>query len=184
MGKPHTNLALLGRSGAGKDTFVSFLKNHSALGDRNPHVLRLAEPLYAGQESIYKLCGIPLDPNTQDGTLLNFLGQHMRKINPAVLKEVFAHKLSQSENSFVICPDARPVDIIFLKDLGFKIIHIDVSPELAYTRRIDRKDYHPLPHDAPIEEGLEHVKADWTLSNTGTLEAFHQSITPLLAEIL
>ncbi|MBI5102395.1 MAG: hypothetical protein HZB33_11240 [Nitrospirae bacterium] len=114
---PVKKLALYGSPGAGKSTTTKILTELCAVKRMEIRRLRLADPLYECQSAIYKIAGKPLSSlYVQDGELLNFLGSHLRKINPSVLLDHFHKKLRDTmleldqlptSNSLIVCDDMR-----------------------------------------------------------------------------
>lgn len=178
-------IALFGTTGVGKTTFFRILKQlYSPV-----HIdeIKLATPLYNVQEYIYKLCSTQRAYEVQDGVLLNFLGQHMRAINPKVLENYFYERIKFLENSpAVVCTDARPPDYKFIKDAGFTTILIKADKKVSQQRRIVRGDLslsNPEHSTETNAEG-EKLKFDFEISNNGSLEEFEESITKLMGKIL
>ena len=178
--KTQRKLALLGNTGVGKDTFVRiFQKRYAYL---SMHLIKLATPLYEGQNAIYELCGRKIEPEVQDGILLNFLGNHMRRINPDVIKECFLrdlHKKGQ-EPDLIICHDTRPLDVSFVRDAGFFVLNIASDSEIALERRKARGDLSLGSSDHHTEKGLSSELYDAQILNNGTLEDFEQKIVKFI----
>lgn len=184
MNKKPLKLSLLGTTGVGKDTCVQIIRN--LFSHKSISVIRLADPLYAAQEAIYKICKTNKDFYTQDGELLNFLGAHMRKINPDVLKQSFLDRtqIDNSKADFVICPDARPLDIPFIRDAGFVILNIHADPSIAMQRRKLRGDLSLGKFDHATEAGLHSSMYDYQLVNNGSLEEFKKEIQHFISQFI
>lgn len=174
-------LGLLGTTGVGKDTCVTIIKDHFQEWSFSP--LRLADPLYQAQEAIYKICQKEKDFYSQDGELLNFLGNHMRKINPNVLKESFLTKV-QDCDMHILCPDIRAVDVPFMRQAGFTIIHIEADPRLTHERRQRRGDLSLGETHHATELGITPSLYDHRLVNNGSLEAFRTNIINLMTTLI
>lgn len=177
-------LGLLGNSGVGKDTCVRCIQRHY------PHLrlelIRLADPLYEVQNYIYRICGKIKDAQSQDGILLNFLGKHMRQINPDVLKQHFFHILEQSEfrADLVICSDVRPQDVPFVRQKGFHIVQIVADPELALERRKKRGDLSLGNPTHCTEKGGASDFYDTQVINNSSLQEFEEKIIKLTDQLL
>ena len=176
-------LGLLGTTGVGKDTFVQIVKRR--FSHLNIQMIRLADPLYAVQKFIYAACGTKKEEHIQDGELLNFLGHHMRKINPDVLKEPFERAIQNSIPSFdlIICSDVRPVDVGFVREQGFQIVHISADPKIALERRKKRGDLTLASSLHSTERGLDRSLFDHEISNNGTIELFEESILSFMGAL-
>lgn len=178
--KIQRKLALLGNTGVGKDTFVKiFQERFASLSIR---LIKLATPLYEGQNAIYKLCGREIATGVQDGILLNFLGNHMRRINPDVIKESFLRELQRQgqEPDIFICQDARPLDVPFVREAGFFVLNIATDPEIALERRKVRGDLSLGASDHHTEKGLSVELYDAQILNNGSLEEFAQKIVKFI----
>lgn len=175
-------LALLGGPGVGKDTFIRiFQKLYSHISCR---FIRLAEPLYEVQHFIYKMCLKEIETQIQDGILLNFLGKHMRAINPNVLLERFAKSVRETEPlvDMVICSDVRPIDAAFVGQMGFTIVHIAADPSIALERRKQRGDLTLGNSSHETETGIVAGMYDVQIANNDSLEEFEKSIDAFLQE--
>ncbi|MFE3858744.1 hypothetical protein ACFXPN_47440 [Streptomyces griseorubiginosus] len=154
------------------------------------HIITLAEPLYRAQAAVYQCAGRPLQTGErrQDGALLNFLGSHMRKINPHVLEEHFLSETvrinaaceGSTRRQIVICSDARPADLPYLRQGGFHPVVITVDEEVARRRREARGDLTLGDSRHSTENGLEQIHPSTTVDNSGTLENFATAAAALL----
>lgn len=182
--KKQIKLGLLGTTGVGKDTCVQIIKNQ--FPDLALSVIRLADPLYQAQDAIYKICKKAKDFDSQDGELLNFLGSHMRKINPEVLKESFLETLQRTNPNVhcMICSDVRAIDVPFVREAGFVMIHIDTDPKIALERRKMRGDVSLGKSNHDTEKGICPSLYDHQLINNGSLEEFQESIKTLISSLI
>ncbi|MFD6279794.1 hypothetical protein ACFWFI_30155 [Streptomyces sp. NPDC060209] len=157
------------------------------------HIITLAEPLYRAQAAVYESAGRPLQTaeRRQDGALLNFLGSHMRKINPHVLEEHFLSETARidaaCENStrrqVVICSDARPADLPYLRRGDFHPVVITVDEEVAHKRKEARGDLTLGDSAHSTENGLERIHPSTPVDNSGTLQEFATAVTALLDSV-
>lgn len=171
-------LALLGNTGVGKDTCVKIIQNRFSHLDLS--LIQLAAPLYEAQNAIYQICGEKKDHDVQDGILLNFLGQHMRLINPDVLKESFLKTLEKSQADLIICRDVRPLDVAFVRDAGFFVVNIATDPSLCIERRKARGDLSLGASNHKTEMGLSAELYDAQIMNNSSLDNFEQEIVKFL----
>ncbi|WP_405663857.1 hypothetical protein OG379_17540 [Streptomyces sp. NBC_01166] len=186
-------IALFGLPGSGKSTFSSLAKSWAAKNDATVHVITLAEPLYRAQAAVYESAGRPLHiaEGRQDGALLNFLGSHMRKINPRVLEEHFLSETARiysacegsTQRHVVICSDARPADLPYLRRSGFHPVVITVDEEVARKRKEARGDLTLGDSRHTTENGLEQIHPSTPVDNSGTLEEFSTATTALLNSV-
>ncbi|WP_405767355.1 hypothetical protein [Streptomyces sp. NBC_01538] len=157
------------------------------------HIITLAEPLYRAQTAVYESAGRPMQTaeRRQDGALLNFLGSHMRKINPHVLEEHFLaetariHSVCESSTrrQVVICSDARPADLRYLRKGGFHPVVITVEEEVACKRKEARGDLTLGDSRHSTENGLERIHPSTVVDNSGTLPNFASAVTALLNSV-
>jgi cytidine deaminase len=176
-------IALTGNTGVGKDTFIQNLSKLKFV--QNFKEIKLSSPFYVVQELVYKICGVEKDYFIQDGELLNFLGSHMRKINPNVLKLYFLEQLKQINPgySLVVCSDARPADLDFLREEKFLIIQILSDKKLSLERRILRGDISLSNFDDVTEKKDKELLADYQIVNNGTLNEYENNIYKLIGNI-
>ncbi|WUH92816.1 hypothetical protein OG900_23710 [Streptomyces sp. NBC_00433] len=157
------------------------------------HIITLAEPLYRAQAAVYESAGRPLQTGErrQDGALLNFLGSHMRKINPHVLEEHFLSETARihaacegsTRRQMVICSDARPADLPYLRQGGFHPVVITVDEEVARKRKEARGDLTLGDSQHATENGLERIHPSSPVDNNGTLQEFATATAALLDDV-
>ncbi len=185
-------LALYGSPGAGKSTTTKLLIDLCADRQIIMRRLRLADPLYECQNALYQIAGKPLASfYVQDGELLNFLGSHLRKINPSVLTDRFDKKLQdtlaemdgRSSNSLIVCDDMRQPDYEFISELKFIVVKIQASHETCIERRRSRGDISLESSQHPTEQGLDTIKPDHIITNNGTLADLKTEVTSFLHEL-
>ena len=114
-------LCFLAPSEYGKNTAVKILSQKYSIKN-----IKIAEPLYHLQSYFYNFISMPLK-GEQDGELLQYLGQKIRKENPTFLLEQFSKELECSSHfqEIITNDDCRPPDYEFLKKLGFIFIKIN-----------------------------------------------------------
>lgn len=183
MDNKQIKIGLIGNTGVGKGTFVEIcVESYKHLKILNA---KLADPLYEAQNQIYKICNVDKDFYSQDGILLNFLGQHMRSINPNILKDYMYKRLEESLNvDLLFCDDIRPLDIGFMKSYGFLIIKIVADEDITYERRKLRGDLTMGNAKHKTERGLEDAEFDYVVENNGTLEEYKNKVVSLLKDLI
>ncbi len=181
-------LALYGRPGAGKSTFSRLLAAEFEAAGVATVPVRLAAPLYELQAIIHAMAGRPLlDPHRQDGALLNDLGGHLRRINPAALTGMFAQRVAQAierhPGSVLVCDDMRCADAPALLGLGFTLVAVQAPESLRRSRKQARGDLSAGRDDhateAPVECGPHHV-----VDNDGGLELLRSRAADLVGTVL
>lgn len=91
-----------------------------------------------------------LDISSQDGELLQFLGQRVQKIKPDYLFNEFLIKFNQTSKSFIINDDCRPHNYAYLKKLGAVFIKIS-GPVRSRNQDISHhQPNHPVEWQEPI----------------------------------
>ncbi|MFB7618320.1 hypothetical protein [Kitasatospora sp. NPDC056181] len=167
-------IATYGRPGAGKSTLTGMLADR--LTSRGVHVvrIRLGAPLYDLQGIVYQVAGRPLvSPDRQDGQLLNALGSHLRRINPAALTDIFEAKVKEAtgENSaaVILCDDARAADIEALDALGFTFVQIWAPDDFRRLRKAGRGDLSPGDENHPTETEIT-ITPHHRIENAGSIQ--------------
>lgn len=181
--KKNIKIGLLGTTGVGKDSFVQIMINQ--FPNLLISLIRLADPLYKAQEAIYKICKKTKDFDSQDGELLNFLGLHMRKINPEIIKESFINTLQSCDPNvdFTICSDVRARDVPFVREAGFIIIHIEADPDITLERRKKRGDISLGKTNHETESGIDPSLYDYQIINNEGLEEFQLKIKKIISAL-
>ena len=186
-------LALFGLPGSGKSTACRELLEILVERGRAVVVIKLAEPLYELQNLIYSYCGKPLhDRYRQDGALLNFLGAHLRSINPDVLANHFTSRQRAAEDAasqagderlVVVCDDMRPVDVPFMRARGFTIVRIDAPRDARERRLAGRGDTTRGSSSHSTEIGVEETEHDLLVTNDGSLAALRASLADMVEDL-
>ncbi|WP_328955074.1 ATP-binding protein [Kitasatospora purpeofusca] len=180
-------IATYGRPGAGKSTLTGMLQEQLTSRGLTVVKIRLAEPLYALQGTIYHTAGRKLaSAEQQDGQLLNALGAHLRRINPTALTDAFANKVNaaveQEPDAVVLCDDARAADIDALHDLGFSFVQVWAPDDLRTHRKAGRGDLAPGDENHPTEAAIT-ITPQYRVENTGSLEMLRVRAAELAAEV-
>jgi hypothetical protein len=173
--KRSLRVALFGTPGAGKSTTTGFVEAFCRVRQLSFARVKLADPLYEAQASLYRIAGRDLQEfYQQDGELLNFLGSYLRKVNPNVLVDRFAMRVRAYEEEFALlptpyiiaCDDMRFPDAAWVRSLGF--LHIVAKSATCVARRGDRGDRSLGSAEHPTERDLDKIVPDHVLENDGT----------------
>lgn len=174
-------IGFLGTTGVGKDTCCCCIqKLYPRYVARR---IKLAQPLYEAQNFIYRLSGVEKKEEIQDGVLLNFLGKHMRQIDPYVLIRSFEAALHKIDADLILCPDVRPIDAPHLKTMDFSLVHVIADPEISLQRRKKRGDLSLSQPNHETERGLSADSYDYQIVNNGTLEELEGQIQLLMEKL-
>lgn len=164
-----TLIVFLAPSGYGKSTCAKYIQNKY-----NGEIIKLATPLYEMQKYFYEKINMKI--NSQDGELLQFLGNKVQKTNPEFLFKEFLKSYNKSESSLIINDDCRPHNFNYLKNLGAVFIGIK-GPS-----RIRPED--TSPHDLTNSlEWKDNIPCDYIINNEGNLESLYIQLDSLLKEI-
>lgn len=165
-------ISFLAPSEYGKNTAVKLLSEKYSLQN-----IKLAEPLYHLQEYFYHFIGKQMS-GEQDGELLQYLGEKIRKENPNFILNKFKNNLLNVDNSLTIITndDCRPPDHKALKNLGFIFIKIN-----GFKRnRLDHTKSNPI---SPLEWNA-NIEFDYCVDNFGTLDDYRENLFNLVDYIL
>ncbi|MEU5425815.1 hypothetical protein AB0H73_09430 [Streptomyces olivoreticuli] len=181
-------IALSGPPGAGKSTLASLLGQEVVAAGEEILTVKVGAPLYEAQSLVHALAGRPLlEGGRQDGVLLNFLGAHMRRINPDALTEAFARRVEQAEQlkprAVLLCDDLRAPDVEAVTKLGFVLVEVSAPEAVRRERRRMRGDLSLGDEKHPTEEPVTAVP--WRrVDNDGSLASLRAKAAALALEIL
>lgn len=160
-------LAVLGRSGSGKDTFADFL-----VEERGFTKMAFAEPIY---EIARKYFGMQY----KNRFLLQDIGQSMRRINPRVFVDLLKKRVETTPGNIIVTDVRQKNEFDMLKELGFTFVHIDTDLDNR-AERISKRDntvlgpeYLDRMEHNPAETGCDEFKRSGNIiqvNNNGTLE--------------
>lgn len=179
--------ALYGRPGAGKSTFAGLLAHEFELAKKRVLHLRLGEPLYELQAIVYAVARRPMVRDSdQDGELLNFLGLHLRHINPDALTAAFAQRVKRAEelhpSAVLLCDDLRAPDVDAVTRLGFRLVEIVAPEQRRLIRKKARADLFAGSERHPTEASIEAVP--WRrVDNAGSVDDLRNRATELVREV-
>lgn len=154
----------------GKSTAAGIIQKH--FKSQN---IKIAKPLYDLQTYFYHFIEKEIG-DTQDGELLQFFGNKIRKENSTFLLDNFYQNVLNSKNNIITNDDCRPPDYLFLKEMGFIFIKIK-----GFKRM--RDDYVKAAEKNKLEWQCD-LPYDYELDNTCTLEEYENNILNLLKEII
>lgn len=172
-------IALLGRSGAGKDTFADFL-----VEERNFRKLFFAEPLYSIANEVFGM-------TRKNRELLQDIGIALRGVDEEVLVNNLRKRVEEAEKDGVeniIITDVRQEnEFNALKDMGFVFIYIDADLDKRMERIALRDgividdEYIKRVETNPAETGCDGLLNDSSLiamhiSNNRSLESLKEDV--------
>lgn len=163
-------ICFLAPSGYGKTTAVEILKSHYDITN-----IKIGEPLYELQKEFYKKIGEDIGER-QDGELLQFYGNKIRKENKDYLLNVFKEKLDNCHNSIIVNDDCRPNDYEFLKKENFIFIKIN-----GYRR--NRNDKTEINSKDKVE-WQSNIPCDYEIDNYNGLEEYENNLMNLINKIM
>jgi hypothetical protein len=176
-------LAAFGRSGSGKGTFVSFV--HAYCAERNLGVarVRLAEPLYQLQQEFRRRAGVSLPPETQDQVLMEVAATQLRRLNPRALVDRLLSEMDTADADIVLNDDLRDpgTDYPAMLARGFRFVRIECAEQLRRQRLLARGD---VTRSDASTSGIDEIRADFVVDNSGGLEAFQRKVDQLMGEII
>lgn len=156
----------------GKNTAIKILKTKYKIFN-----IKIAEPLYKLQSYFYDFIGSKM-VGEQDGQLLQYLGQKVRKENKNFLLDEFNKKFCPIEKSDIIITndDCRPPDYQFFKEHGFIFIKIN-----GFKRnRVDHTKSNPL---SSLEWQAE-MPCDYVVDNLDSIDDYKNNLFQLMKNIL
>lgn len=144
-------LAVLGRSGAGKDTFADYL-----VEERGFTKMAFAEPLYEMARTYFGM-------QEKNRFLLQDLGNAMRGINPRVFVDLLKKRVESTQGNIIVTDVRQKNEFDMLKELGFTFVHINTSIENR-AERISKRDntvvgpeYLDRMENNPAETGCDEL---------------------------
>lgn len=157
----------------GKTTGVKLIKDHFSA-----QTIKMAQPLYELQNYFYTTINKPLEKEMQDGELLLFFGNKIRKEQPEFLHIRFLERMKELENktNLILNDDCRPHSYEFLKSLGFYFIKINGFPR-------QRVDHVPVNTKSSVEWHND-IPYDFTVDNLGTLKEYRKNLLSLIDRII
>lgn len=167
-------IAILGKSGAGKDTVADYL------------IEKYGFTKIRFGTALYEICEKYFDMKNKDRKLLQDVGLAMRNVKPTVFVDL-AEKEILSTDTNIVVPDLRqPNEYEMLKRNGFKFLYI----ESDLKKRIDRlekrdnikidENYIDRIENNPVETACEEIVRNSEeiikIDNNGSLEDLYKQI--------
>lgn len=167
-------IAILGKSGAGKDTAADYL------------IERYGFTKIRFGTSLYEICEKYFDMKGKDRKLLQDVGLAMRSVKPTVFVDL-AEKEILSADTNIVVPDLRqPNEYEMLKRNGFEFLYV----ESDLKNRIDRlekrdnikidEEYIDRIENNPVETACEEIVRNSEgiikIENNGSLEDLYRQI--------
>lgn len=178
-------IALVAPSGSGKSTAAGLLQAAFQRRGKSVDILKLALPLYQLQQSVYRECGITLEPGRQDQRLLEVMATEMRRIDPRSLVQHFERRLKASSADVVLNDDLRDdvIDWPHMRAAGFQVVRIQAAQTLRQQRLASRGDL-TVVRASPLDAQIARIVADIVLRNESSLEELQASVEALVAGLL
>lgn len=150
-------IAISGKATAGKDTIALEIQQLLQRAGRGGKIMKLATPIY---DEAY-LLGMSRDPDEKDRELLQRIGDERTDADPAYYPRVlwsdirghldFLKVLNMPTVTYLVTDLRKLVEAEYLRQVGFAIVRLDVSPEVQTQRILELYG----------EEGLERL-SHWT----------------------
>lgn len=144
-------LAILGRSGAGKDTFADFL-----VEERGFTKMAFAEPIYEMARTYFGM-------QEKNRFLLQDLGNTMRGINPRVFVDLLKKRVESTQGNIIVTDVRQKNEFDMLKELGFIFVNINTDVDNR-AERISKRDntivgteYLDRMENNPAETGCDEL---------------------------
>lgn len=163
-------ICFLAPTGYGKTTAVNAI-----IKKFDCQMIKIGQPLYELQTEFYNHLGIDIK-DKQDGELLQFYGNKIRKESPDFLISQFIEAIKNSSSEIILNDDCRPADYKHLKNNEFIFIKID-------GHRHDRDDHTMVDPNNKVE-WQEINEYDYIIENKGTREQFERNVIELINMIL
>lgn len=111
------------------------------------------------------------------------LARHLRRLNARALVDPAVRQVTQTDADVVVIDDLRDpdVDAPALRREGFRVVRIRAPRELRAARRVHRGD--ATTSDASTTE-LDHIPADKTIENHGSLADYRAAVEEYLEGVL
>lgn len=167
-----TRISFIAPSEYGKNTAVNILRKKYKLIN-----IKIALPLYKLQKDFYKFINKRL-VGEQDGELLQYYGNKIRKENSEFLINEFNKKLDKvcNFNGIITNDDCRPPDYQYLKEKGFIFVKIN-----GFKR--DRIDHTKSDPTSKLE-WHNSIPCDYEVDNWGSMEEYEKNLDALMETIL
>ena len=172
-------IAIIGLAGCGKSTSAGIVARFASEAGLSCATVKLAEPLYDLQATVYRRAGVAIADGAQDQVLMEALAAAMRRIRPESLVDDFLTRLAGTSADVVINDDLRDphVDAVTLRRNGFRVLRVTAAPEVRRRRLAARGDLSRA--DASTSE-LDLIEPDAVLDNSGGLAEHDAAVRALV----
>lgn len=128
----------------------------------------------------------PQNKEKKDRTLLQSVGQHMRKLDSDVWVNALLHKVNTSNyRNSVITGLRQENEHKALKENGYHIIKIECPQNIRVERALksgDKMTKENLEHET--EKKLDSLESDYTVTNDGNKYELYSKLDEIIADIL
>lgn len=185
MSTQQIRLSLVAPSGSGKSTLAAMLQRLFEEHGYTVEVLKLAQPLYDIQASLYAKALVEVAAGKQDQRLLEVIATEMRRIDARALVNNFQQRLARCQARVVINDDLRDdqVDWPHLKEQQFQVVRVVTSDENRARNLSMRKDLSVVKNSS-LNKQIASIRADFVLVNNGPLAQLEVQARGLLAHFL
>lgn len=176
-------LGVLGKPGAGKDTFCKiFQDNYPSVA-----IVKFSTPLTEILEMFFE------EAKREDQQWL--ANQLRNKFGGGILAKAVKKKIKNSHQEFILVNGVRvEKDAQMIEEVGGKLVYLDTKPKKRWKRMQDRdeKDDDNVTYEkflqldqAKPEKEIKKIgeKADITITNNGTKKELKKSIQELIKEL-
>lgn len=167
-------IAILGKSGAGKDTVADYL------------IEKYGFTKIRFGTSLYEICEKYFGMKNKDRKLLQDVGLAMRSVKPTVFVDLAEQEILNTNTNIVVSDLRQPNEYEMLKKNGFEFLYI----ESDLNKRIDRlekrdnikidENYIDRIENNPVETSCEEIvrnsKGIIKINNSGSLEDLYKQI--------
>jgi len=177
-------ICVFGPSGSGKSTFAGMVEQFCVGNGMECRRVKLADPLYRLQRAAYHLAGVEIGPDAQDQVLMRLLAEQLRRINPRVLADDFARRVSTVAPGVVVVNDDLrdpQIDYPTVRALGFTLVRVVCSPQNRRLRLASRADL-TVDTTESAEAGLDVIEPDLVVTNDGSIADLKAQVGAVLKE--
>lgn len=176
MRSDYPNIVLIGGAGGGKSTAAKFL---AELGYTRLACAGVAEHPHKGspRDVVTRVWG---PEAVNDRAKLVHLGDGLRGLDPDVWINVLSRELDWTDGPVVIDDVRYPNEYWALKGRGFVSVRIEADDERRELRLKGNGKWLDGYLQNPIEHHLDHIKADHTITNDGSVSYLFDALAGIL----
>jgi dephospho-CoA kinase len=170
-------IAVSGKLGSGKDLFLYLANLH--FPDLKFENAKFATPLYHIAYDMQRYLGLP---DSKDGELLQFIGNHYRKNDPSFWVKRFPFESPLVKEHNVIVTDIRyPEELDACRQNGFVTVRIHRQDEY----RLNNLGNRDLKHASETAlDSTPNYAYDYVVNNNGTLDLYEGAVIRIIDEVL